>query len=224
MSTSTINNYSSVLDKLYEFYSLYEDKISFYNIDRDFIVSFLESRGNIATNTKNLHITVIKSFFTFISLHNREIIDFRNRFLDLKAKAKKTEPEYLDNSEYEILVNYLNSKMKPKSFIQYRNRITLKLLLFTGVRASEVLGVKVKNFTLLEEEGVYKIKILGKGNKERYVYIPIATIEDELEYIKNYIKVNLLNEYVNQTVVVGADSDNKPGMVIGALATTLHCV
>ena len=188
MSKSTIMNYSSVLDKLYDYYSLHEETTAFYEINRDFIISFLESLGDIATNTKNLHITVIKNFFTFVSIHNKDNVDFRNRFLDLKAKAKKSDPTYLNNDEYEILVKHLNSKIKPKSFIQYRNRLTLKLLLFTGLRASEVLGIKMEEFTLMREEGVYKIKILGKGNKERYAYIQIATIEDELMFIKEYLQ------------------------------------
>jgi integrase/recombinase XerD len=188
MSKSTIMNYSSILDKLYDYYSLHEETTAFYEINRDFIISFLESLGDIATNTKNLHITVIKNFFTFVSIHNKDNVDFRNRFLDLKAKAKKSDPTYLNNDEYDILVKHLNSKIKSKSFIQYRNRLTLKLLLFTGLRASEVLGIKMEEFTLMREEGVYKIKILGKGNKERYAYIQIATIEDELMFIKEYLQ------------------------------------
>ena len=187
MSKSTIMNYNSILNKLYEYYSLHEDKIAFYEIDREFIISFLESIGDIAINTKNLHITVIKNFFTFISTHNKDNINYRNRFLDLKAKAKKSDPEYLSNDEYDILVKHLSSKVKPKSFIQYRNRLTLKMLLFTGLRASEVLGIKLEDFQIMQEEGVYKIKILGKGNKERYVYIPVDTIDKELLFISEYL-------------------------------------
>lgn len=186
MSKSTIMNYTGILDKLYDYYSLHEEEIAFYEIDRDFIISFLQSRGDIATNTKNLHITVIKSFFTFVSTHNKDGADFRSKFLDLKAKAKKSEPEYLTNEEYDILLKHLSAPIKPKSFIQYRNRLTLKLLLFTGLRASEVLGIKLQDFLLLKEEGVYKIKILGKGNKERFVYIRTDTIEYELQWITHY--------------------------------------
>ena len=142
----------------------------------------------------------------FISTHNKDNIDFRNRFLDLKAKVKKSDPEYLNNDEYDLLVKHLNSKVKPRSFIQYRNRLTLKLLLFTGLRASEVLGVKLEDLFALQEEGVYKIKILGKGNKERYVYIPTDIIVNELIFINDTITAstspqdgkNILT-HINQT-------------------------
>ena len=200
MSKSTLMNYSSILNKLYDYYAQHEDKLSFYDIDRDFILSFLNNTPDMATNTKNLHITVIKNFFKYISLHNKENIDYRDRFSDLVTKAKKSEPVSLDSNEYEILQKYLNSKVKPASFIQYRNRLTLKLLLFTGVRASEVLGIKLEDFFMMKEEGVYKIKILGKGNKERYVYIPIDTIANELMFIRDYILQNGNNNtHINQT-------------------------
>ncbi len=200
MSKSTLMNYSSILNKLYDYYAQHEDKLSFYDIDRDFILSFLNNTPDMATNTKNLHITVIKNFFKYISLHNKENIDYRDRFSDLVTKAKKSEPVSLDSNEYEILQKYLNSKVKPASFIQYRNRLTLKLLLFTGVRASEVLCIKLEDFFMMKEEGVYKIKILGKGNKERYVYIPIDTIANELMFIRDYILQNGNNNtHINQT-------------------------
>jgi len=200
MSKSTLMNYSSILNKLYDYYAQHEDKLSFYDIDRDFILSFLNNTPDMATNTKNLHITVIKNFFKYVSLHNKENIDYRDRFTDLVAKVKKSEPTSLDSNEYEILQKYLNSKVKPASFIQYRNRLSLKLLLFTGVRASEVLGIKLEDFFMMKEEGVYKIKILGKGNKERYVYIPIETIENELLVVSEYIATLTNPQYGKNTL------------------------
>ena len=92
MSNSTIMNYNSILNKLYDYYSLYEEKITFYDIDRNFILSFLNNYPNMATNTKNLHITVIKNFFKYVSIYNKNNIDYRDRFSNLVAKAKKSEP------------------------------------------------------------------------------------------------------------------------------------
>ncbi|PHR54457.1 MAG: hypothetical protein COA44_13150 [Arcobacter sp.] len=187
MSKSTIMNYSNVLNRLYDFYGNYEDELDFYNIDRSFVLNFINSQGNIKENTKNLYITVIKSFFTYISKYNQKCIDFKDRFLDLKAKVQKSDPEYLSNEEYEVLVKYLDSVVRPKSFLQYRNRLIVKTLLFTGIRASELLGIKMEDIVLMKEEGVYKIKILGKGNKVRAAYISVDLIEDELLFIKDYI-------------------------------------
>ncbi|PHR52930.1 MAG: hypothetical protein COA44_15785 [Arcobacter sp.] len=187
MSKSTIMNYSNVLNRFYDYYGNYEDRLKFYEIDRSFVLSFISSLGNIKENTKNLYITVIKSFFTYVSKYNQKGIDFKDRFLDLKAKVQKSDPEYLSNEEYDILVKYLASVVKPKSFLQYRNRLILKILLFTGIRASELLGIKMEDIVLMKEEDVYKIKILGKGNKIRFVYISTDAIENEFLFIKDYI-------------------------------------
>ena len=188
MSKNTILNYNQVLNALFDYYARFEDTIDFYDIDRSFLLGFLENKGEIATNTKNLYITVCKNFFTYVSLHNKDGVDFRTRFTDLKAKAKKSDPVSLDNREYEVLTHYLSKQIKPASYLKYRNNLILKLLLFTGVRASELLSVSLTDIEVLEEEGVYKILIQGKGNKERYVYISLETIQDELSYIEEYIR------------------------------------
>ena len=39
-----------------------------------------------------------------------------------------------------------------------------------------------------ENRAMYKIKILGKGNKERYVYMAQETIVEELHYLKEYLQ------------------------------------
>jgi site-specific recombinase XerD len=187
MSKSTIMNYTSILNKLYDYYGQFEERVWFYEIDRAFILSFLESLGDIKQNTKNLHITVIKNFFTYVSSHNIEGVDFKGRFLDLKAKVQKSDPEYLSNEEYDVLFKHLESAVKPKSFLQYRNRLIVKILLFTGIRASELLGIKIEDINLMREEGVYKIKVLGKGNKIRFVYVPVEMIENEFMFVKDYI-------------------------------------
>jgi len=184
MSKSTIMNYSNVLNRLYDYYGKYEDSIVFYKIDRLFVLSFIESLGDIKENTKNLYITVIKSFFTFVSKYNAVGIDFKDRFLDLKAKAQKSEPSFLTPYEYDVLSKYLHTSVKPSSYLQYRNRVLLKLLLYTGIRASELLSITFEDIDALEEQGVYKILIQGKGNKQRYVYIPIDTISKELDVLK----------------------------------------
>ena len=187
MSKSTIMNYTNVLNRFYEYYSEYEDKIAFYDIDRLFVLEFINSLGNVKENTKNLYITVIKSFFKYVSKYNEIGIDFKNKFQDLKSKVQKSDPEHLSNEEYEVLVKYLDAYVKPKSFLQYRNRLIVKFLLFTGIRASELLAIKIEDIALMKEECVYKIKIFGKGNKIRFVYIPVEVIQKELQDIKKYI-------------------------------------
>ena len=70
--------------------------------------------------------------------------------------------------------------IKTAKFI--RNILLIKLLLFTGMRASEVINVKLSDLKTYEEDiDVYQIKIIGKGSKEAYCYVDKSKIDDVLE-------------------------------------------
>ena len=190
LSNNTLRNYKRVLDSFYQFFAQKEEDevINFiYEIDRDFILEYLNSKEDIAVNTKNLHITVIKSFLTYISENNKDNIDLTQKLKSLTAKSVKRESESLSKDEAVILEGYMQKPLKKKTFLQIRNRLLVKLLYYTGVRASELLSIKLGDISLMKEEVVYKIYILGKGNKYRYVYIKQEHIEDDLEYIKDYL-------------------------------------
>ena len=189
LSNNTLLNYKRVLDALYQFFALKNEEEainSIYEIDRDFILEYLNSKGDIAVNTKNLHITVIKSFLTYISEHNNDHIDLTKNLKGLSAKNVKQESESLSKEEEVILEGYLSKPLKKKTFLQIRNRLLVKLLFYTGVRASELLSIRLDDIHLLKEEGVYKIYILGKGSKYRYVYIKRELIKDDLEYLQDH--------------------------------------
>ncbi len=190
LSNNTLMNYKRVLDGFYQFFALKnkeESMNSIYEIDRDFILDYLNSKGDIAVNTKNLHITVIKSFLTYISENNDDNIDLTQNLKALTAKNIQRESESLSKEEEVILEGYLHKSINKKTFLQIRNRLLVKLLYYTGVRASELLSIKLADISLMKEEGVYKIYILGKGSKYRYVYIKQEIIEDDLEYIKDHL-------------------------------------
>jgi site-specific recombinase XerD len=189
LAKNTILNYKRVLDSFYEFYSLKDEENSLnsiYEINREFILEYLNSKGNISINTKNLHITVIKSFLSYISEHNKDNIDLTATLKGLSAKNVKSESESLSAYESELLEKYLLNQRYKKNFLNVRNRLLIKLLYYTGIRASELLSVTLEDITLLEEEGVYKIYIMGKGSKYRYVYIPVDLISDELTFIQEH--------------------------------------
>ena len=190
LSNNTLMNYKRVLDGFYQFFALKNEKESInsiYKIDRDFILEYLNSKGDIAVNTKNLHITVIKSFLAYISENNSDNVDLTQKLKSLTAKNVKKESESLSKEEEVILEEYLYKPLKKKTFLQVRNRLLVKLLYYTGVRASELLSIKLSDISLMKEEGVYKISILGKGNKQRYVYTKQEIIEDDLEYINDHL-------------------------------------
>ena len=102
LAKNTIMNYTRVLDSFYQFFAQKdeEDTVeSIYEIDRDFILEYLNSKGDVAVNTKNLHITVIKSFLIYISENNDDNIDLTKKLKGLSTKNVKSESESLSESE-----------------------------------------------------------------------------------------------------------------------------
>jgi integrase/recombinase XerD len=62
----------------------------------------------------------------------------------------------------------------------YRNRLILKIIIYTGIRVSEILNLKIKD--IFKEDNVYLLQIKGKGNKPRVVMIKSSIIENDLKH------------------------------------------
>lgn len=91
-------------------------------------------------------------------------------------KVPKLEKEILSEDEISRIFDSLN----PATQQGKRLRTMFTLLLDTGIRASEFLGLTVENVNL--DEGY--IKVFGKGRKERMVPIGLTTQKELLTYIQ----------------------------------------
>lgn len=61
----------------------------------------------------------------------------------------------------------------------YRNRLILKMIIYTGIRVSEMLNLKMKD--MYKEDDVYILQVKGKGNKPRIAMIKAQIIENDLQ-------------------------------------------
>ncbi|RLG73226.1 MAG: hypothetical protein DRO11_00145 [Methanobacteriota archaeon] len=88
--------------------------------------------------------------------------------------------------------------MSPKELYEYkrdRNRLLILLMVLTGLRASEVSNLAVKNIDF--ESKV--IRVLGKGRKERIVPMTDGLVKELKRFIKKHkIKDRLFNVGVRQ--------------------------
>jgi len=189
-SDNTIKTYIYILEKFYE-YILEKDELrSLQDINKEIILDFLNSDTHLATNTKILYLRVLKSFFTFIDEKEELKGYFELQLKKLSVKPEQKEVEALSPYEVEKLLELLNKKTN--SFNKNRDALLIKLILFTGIRATETLDLQLDAFESIEvdDQHMYKIKIVGKGSKERFVYILKEKIQRELDFLKenNYIK------------------------------------
>lgn len=194
-SLNTIKGYEIDLTLFFRFLKAYkglitDDSLEFSEIDiRDMDTSFIRKikltdlyaflsfaekqreNGNYARARK---VAALKSYFKFLQGKAKIIDD--NPTLELESpKINKRHPVYLTLAES---VNLLNSLDKNnKNF--HRDYCILTLFLNCGMRLSELCSIKldkIKSDTLT---------IIGKGDKERTVYLNEAC----LKAINNYLAV-----------------------------------
>jgi len=193
-SINTINTYNNVLKSFIEYLSLINTLKSFKEIKTSLIYDFFEykeysmnKQGDLSANTKLLIIRVLRLYFSYIEDEDEELLDFSNLFKKIKIKAKKREPKGLSEEELNKLLNQIEVEKSRDgaTFITFRNSLIIKLMLFAGLRISEVLNLKHQDFSYDEDKKLFEIRIIsGKGDKDRISYAPEEDIFDELEEIK----------------------------------------
>lgn len=117
-------------------------------------------------------VAAIRSFYKYLT--NKAKLLPENPIQDLDSpRTKKALPRYLD---LDGSIQLLESVDGP---FQERDRCILTLFLNCGVRISELIGL---NITDVRGD---RLRVLGKGNKERILYLNDACVES----IQNYLAV-----------------------------------
>jgi integrase/recombinase XerD len=78
------------------------------------------------------------------------------------------------------VVDLLNAPLPDEPFY-LRDRAMLELLYATGIRASELSGLKTADFNL----DIGYLRCVGKGNRERVIPVGRAAIAATVEYVRN---------------------------------------
>ncbi|MCI1944155.1 tyrosine recombinase XerC [Clostridium luticellarii] len=174
-----------VKDKKYEF-----KKIDIRDIDENFIrqinlsdlfafISFAENYRNNGSYTRARKVASLKSFFKY--LNNKAKIITENPALELESpKISKRNPIYLSLSESRVLLKAVDGKFKERDYC------IITFFLNCGMRLSELCGINISN---IKDD---TLTVIGKGNKERTIYLNKACIKA----LKNYL--NERNSHYNK--------------------------
>jgi len=134
------------------------------DLSPSFIGSFLDhlekERGNTA-RSRNVRLAAIHSFFKFVALEEPQCIALAQRVLSIPQKRfKRRSIEFLTHEEIEALLAVPNQD----TWTGCRDRTLLLLAVQTGLRVSEVVGLRLSDVVL--GSGAY-VRCTGKGRKER---------------------------------------------------------
>ncbi len=181
---NSIHVYFIPLEKLYKFLSIY-GAASMKEIDEELLSDFLASEtSNLSDATKKNYRISLISFFGYIDKQNKEENGNTYRYgVELKnwgglgGKSGQKLPSYMHKDEVTKFINAI--KTYPfSSKIAFRNRLIIKIILYTGIRVNEALNINMKDFT--KDGDSYIIQVRGKGNKPRVVMIKEHIIKDDL--------------------------------------------
>ncbi|WP_187857823.1 tyrosine recombinase XerH [Helicobacter pylori] len=180
-----INTYALPLLKFYE----YTKKISLKSlksIDEVLLTEFLSVyTGGLSLATKKNYRIALLGLFSYIDKQNQDEneksyiynITLKN-ISGVNQSAGNKLPTHLNNEELEKFLEGID-KIEMSAKVRARNRLLIKIIVFTGMRSNEALQLKIKDFTL--ENGCYTILIKGKGDKYRAVMLKAFHIESLLK-------------------------------------------
>jgi integrase/recombinase XerC len=136
-----------------------------YGMIRGWIVSLSEQK--LDAPSINRKIACLRSFFKF--LRKREEIA-KDPMLKVKVlKTKKKLPHFVNENELISLLDAGQSSEDKPDHEQRRDAAIVELLYGTGMRLSELIGLRDTDFNFHDRT----VKVLGKRNKERI--IPFST-------------------------------------------------
>ncbi|MDH6305405.1 integrase/recombinase XerC [Parabacteroides sp. PF5-5] len=183
-SDYTVISYSKDLEQFEEYVKanhegLFEPETIDSDIVRNWIVFLLDK--NLSPSSVNRKLSSLKSFFKF--LIKQRVVSANPLRLINGPKKKKALPYFIREGELDSL---LDGNSFDDDFEGVRNRLLLELLYDTGVRRSELIGIKDTDVDF----DASLLKVTGKRNKQRL--IPFA--ERLKDLMQTYI--NVRNEEV----------------------------
>ncbi|MBN2832247.1 MAG: tyrosine-type recombinase/integrase, partial [Campylobacterales bacterium] len=179
-----INLFINPLEKFY-YYSTPMGLKSLKEIDEELLSEFLASQtGSLSDATKKNYRIALLSFFQFMDKQNEEKNGAAHQFrIELKnwgglgGRRGEKLPAHMYKEELSRFFKAIEeTEFKP--YVQAKNRLLIKLIIYTGMRVSEALGIKIKDMVKDGEYFVFQIR--GKGNKPRTAMIKSEHIEKDL--------------------------------------------
>ena len=174
-SNRTISNYLSCINRFKNYYKRKDLK----KLNEDDILEYLKKNFiNIGCSaaTINVNRAAIKYYY---------LVNFNKNFSNVLLPQTKIPSRFPKIISKQDFIKMFNSEFNLK------HKLWIMLAYGSGLRISEVASLKVSD--ILSKE--HKIRVIGKGNKERYAPLPNFTLKLlQSYYFRN--KDNITNDYL----------------------------
>ncbi len=160
-----LEQFSQFLNNTYEAHPIEQ---ATYSMVRSWIITLTDA--NLEATSVNRKIASLKAFYKFLM---REQAIAKNPMLKIRVlKTQKRLPSFVNENEINEALDNKEYKKEKKawsdSLEDWRRRLILELFYATGIRLSELIGLKENQVNLHDRT----IKVLGKRNKERVIPFP----------------------------------------------------
>jgi integrase/recombinase XerD len=171
LSENTLSAYGSDLN----IFAKWLKKKSLIDVLESDVFSFLESRykQGVGSRSSARILSSLRRFYGY--LQRQGTIQLNPTDLIEAPYIGKVLPESLSEADIDLLLD----APEITDVLGYRDKVMLELLYATGLRVSELIGLKFEQVNF--RQGF--VRVMGKGNKERLV--PIG--EQALEWLESYM-------------------------------------
>lgn len=139
-------------------------------------LAYLTRNYNSKSATRARKVSSIKTFFNYLT-SKANMLEI-NPAQNLESpKLDKRIPKYLSLEDSEKLLEVTASDENRN---KERDYAIITLFLNCGMRLSELVGINIKDIDFSEE----KLNVIGKGNKERTIYLNKACVTAINDYLK----------------------------------------
>ena len=175
-SDHTVTAYEKDLDQFILFGSEMVEDFSLVEVDhhliRQWVISLMD-QGLTVVSVKRKTST-LRSFYKF--LLRESLVKKNPTELVMVPRSGKRLPEFVQENEMNKL---LDTSFFTQDFNGLRDKAILSLFYGTGMRLSELRGIKMADLRLNEQI----VKVLGKRNKERLIPFPSEIKVDLVHYL-----------------------------------------
>lgn len=183
-SPRTIDSYRYAFIFLLEYYSselgIQADRICLKDITFRNITGYLvwlQDKKKAGVSTRNQRQAAVNSFIKFLMYEYPDYLPEYQKILSIPVKkCQEKEISYLKTDGMKLLMEQISTD----SISGLRDYVMLTIMYTTGIRVSELIGIKAKDLSLSDPP---TLLVHGKGGRDRYVPINKKTVSVIRKYI-----------------------------------------
>ena len=180
VSPLTVKNYDFYLrrflswGKLQDPKDITSEKVRQYRLHLNRLIN--QQKEPLKASTRNYHLIALRAFLKYLA--KRDVASLSSEKVEL-AKQQERQVSFMEGSDLERFLE-APLKIEQQNIVQIRDKAILELLFSTGLRVSELAGLKKDQINM----GKYEFTVRGKGGKLRVVFLSHNARHWVGEYLK----------------------------------------